>query len=50
MKEGENLYHLTARFKVPLPKLRELNDLPKTASKLAPGTVLLVPDTAAVAP
>lgn len=50
VKEGENLYHLTARFKVPLAKLRELNDLPKTATKLDPGTVLLIPDVSAVAP
>ena len=47
--EGDNLYKLTARFKVPIQVLRDLNGLPKTASKLEPGTVLLVPDAAAAA-
>ena len=50
VKEGENLYHLTARFKVPLAVLREKNNLPPSATKIPAGTVLLIPDTASVAP
>ena len=47
VKEGETLYHLGARYKVPFKTLRELNHLPSGASKLEPGTRLLIPDTAA---
>lgn len=46
VQEGENLYHLGARFKVPFKTLRELNHLPPSTSKLEPGTRLIVPDTA----
>ena len=50
VKEGETLYHLGARYKVPFKTLRELNNLPPGASKLEAGTRLLVPDTASPAP
>ena len=46
VKEGENLYHLGARFKVPFKTLRDINNLPPSTSKLEPGTRLLVPDVA----
>ncbi|MBQ9727751.1 MAG: LysM peptidoglycan-binding domain-containing protein [Kiritimatiellae bacterium] len=50
VKEGETVYQLGARYKIPFKKLRELNNLPSGASKLEAGMRLLVPDTAVAAP
>lgn len=44
VQEGESLYRLGARFKVPFKTLRDVNHLPPSTSKLEPGTRLLVPD------
>ena len=50
VKEGDNIYKLLPRFKVPITTLREINNLPPNASKLPAGMRLLVPDSATPAP